>query len=279
MSTLSSMLKRVLNRGPAPLLGPPLNIGHRGASGEAPENTLLSFELAWQQGADGIELDVHLSSDGVPVVIHDAYLRRTTPGSGRVNEHPARLLKRLDAGSWFNRRYPLRARDRYRGVRIPLLAEALRWARTRQCQMLIEIKDQTAGAEAKVLEAIGTAGVSHLVHIISFDLPTLERVRQLSSTVHLGLDISRRSKAIPRAQAIGAEALLPHWMIASRRFIQRAHLNVLRVIPWTINNPYHMRRKILDGVDGIITNYPARLTAVLGRLEQTGAETESIRLS
>src|SRR5689334_18281508 len=103
MAVLPSILKRVFSRHPSRLVWPPLNIGHRGASGEAPENTLASFELAWQQGADGIELDIQLSSDGVPVVIHDPDLRRTTSGDGRVNESHARILKRLDAGSWFNR--------------------------------------------------------------------------------------------------------------------------------------------------------------------------------
>jgi glycerophosphoryl diester phosphodiesterase len=269
MVTLSSILKRVLHRRPAALVWPPLMIGHRGASGEAPENTLVSFELAWQQGADGIELDVHLSSDGVPVVIHDSFLRRTTSGSGRVNEHRVRMLKRLDAGSWFNRRYPFRARERYPGVRIPLLSEAFRWVRTRQCQVFVEIKDPAPGAEGRVLKEVERAGVWDLVRIISFDLPTLERVRQMNSTIRRGIDVSRRLQAIPRAQALEAEMLLPHWAIASRKFIRSAHLNTLRVIPWTINNPYHMRRKILDGVDGIITNYPARLTAVLERLDRT----------
>jgi len=272
MVTLSSILKRVLHRPPASLVWPPLKIGHRGASGEAPENTLAAFELAWEQGADGIEMDVHLSADRVPIVIHDANLRRTTSGNGRVNEHRARVLKRLDAGSWFNRRYPFRAREPYAGVRIPLLAEVFRWARNRQCLAFVEIKDPGAGAEGKVLEEIERAGVWDLVRVVSFDLPTLERVREVNSEVLLGLDVSRRLQAIPRAQALGAEALLPHWAIASRRFVQNAHLNSLRVIPWTINNPHHMRRKILDGVDGIITNYPTRLTEVLQRLNHSMAK-------
>jgi len=275
MVALSPILKRVLARRPLPLAWPPLKIGHRGAAGEAPENTLVSFELAWRQGADGIEFDVQLSSDGVPVVIHDVRLGRTTSGNGLVSEHRARVLRRLDAGSWFNRRFPARARERYVGVRIPTLAEVLHWARWRKCRAFIEIKDPVPGVESKVLKEIENAGAWHLARVISFDLRALARLRHLSSRACLGLDISRRRLAIRHAQRLAADAVLPHWTIASRRFIRSAHQASLQVIPWTINYPLHMRRKILDGVDGIITNYPARLTAVLdriGRARQEGRE-------
>src|SRR6267378_6141215 len=99
MPILKPILARAVERHrPAPLLWPPLNIGHRGAAGEAPENTFAAFDLALRQGADGIEFDVHLSADGVPVVIHDARLERTTSGSGRVGKHTLASLRRLDAG-------------------------------------------------------------------------------------------------------------------------------------------------------------------------------------
>jgi len=272
MVPLSPILKRVLDRRPAPLVWPPLKIGHRGASGEAPENTMASFELAWRQGVNGIEFDVQLSSDDVPMVIHDARLLRTTSGSGWVWEHRASVLRRLDAGSWFNRRYRLRARERYAGARIPLLAEVLEWAKARECRVFVEIKDYRPGAAAKVLEAIERAGVWRLVQVISFDLPALQQVRELDKHARLGLDFSGRLLPIRRALALGAEALLPHWAIATRRLIRRAHREGLQVIPWTVNYPIHMRRKILEGVDGLITNYPARLTAVLDRLKEPTVE-------
>ncbi|MBZ5565156.1 MAG: glycerophosphodiester phosphodiesterase [Acidobacteriia bacterium] len=253
-------------RAPASLDWPPLNIGHRGASGSAPENTLVSFDLALRQGADGIEFDVQLSSDGVPVVIHDARLDRTTSGSGRVSEHCASVLRRLDAGSWFNRRFPARARERYAGARIPLLAEALAWVGERCCRALVEIKDPTPGAEAKVLDEIAHAGVWPLVTILSFNLPTLRRLRQLDAQAPLGLDVSRRLLAIRHARSLAATAVLPHYAIASRRFIRHAHRASLHVIPWTIDQPLWMRRRIEDGVDGIITNFPARLAEIRARL-------------
>lgn len=266
VTPLSPALKRAVERHSTPLFRPPLKIGHRGAAGEAPENTLGSFDLALRQGADGIEFDVQLSSDHVPVIIHDARLARTTSGSGWVHEHRASVLRRLDAGSWFNRRHRLRARDRYAGARIPLLAELLTWIKARQCLAFIEIKDFRPGAAERILQEIEKAGVWHLARILSFDLPTLQQVRELNREARLGLDFSGRLLPIRRALTLEAEAIVPHWAIASKRLIRRAHREGLKVFPWTVNYPLHMKRKILDGVDGIITNYPARLTRVMNQI-------------
>ena len=208
------------------------------------------------------------------MVIHDTRLARTTSGSGWVWEHRASVLRRLDAGSWFNRRYRLRARERYAGARIPLLAEVLQWVKARQCLAFVEIKDHRPGVGAKVLQEIDRAGLWHLTRVVSFDLPSLQQVRELSEQARLGLDFSGRLLPIRRALTLGAEALLPHWAIASRGLIRRAHRAGLQVVSWTVNYPLHMRRKILDGVDGLITNYPARLTEVLERIEQARAESK-----
>jgi glycerophosphoryl diester phosphodiesterase len=252
------------------LVWPPLNIAHRGAGGEAPENTLAAFELALRQGAGGIELDVHLSSDGMPMVIHDPHLSRTTSGSGWVSEQRANALRRLDAGSWFNRRFPEKARQRYVGAKIPLLAEVLTWVRQHKMLAFVEIKggrNAYPGIEAKVLDEIERAGVRRLATIVSFDLAILRRVRQLDSRISLGLDVSRSLLAIGQVRSIAGKAVLPHWAIASRGFIRRAHKQSIGVFPWTVDQPVRMERRIADGVDGIITNYPARLAEVLRRVE------------
>ncbi|HEV2234750.1 MAG TPA: glycerophosphodiester phosphodiesterase family protein [Terriglobia bacterium] len=248
-----------------------LNIGHRGAAGEAPENTLAAFDLALRQGADGIEFDVHLSSDGVPVVLHDARLERTSSGTGPVSTMPLAVLRRLDAGSWFNRRYPARANQRYAGLKIPTLAEVLQWVARRNCLAFLEIKQSKSrypGIEEKVLEEIYRARVARLTTVISFNFPTLDRIRQLDLQIGLGFDFTRPLLAIRRARSIGADHLLPHWALATRRFIGRAHFAGHRVIVWDLNQRVLMRRKILDGVDGIITSYPARLAEVLARIRR-----------
>src|SRR5690242_19691865 len=94
-----------------------LVIAHRGASAVAPENTLVAFKLALALGADGVEMDVHLTADGQPVVIHDARVNRTTDGSGAVSKLTADQIRKLDAGSWFDRRVALRPRTRRRVAR------------------------------------------------------------------------------------------------------------------------------------------------------------------
>jgi len=252
------------------LVWPPLNIAHRGASGESPENTLAAFDLALRQGAKGIEFDVHLSSDGIPMVIHDPRLNRTTSGSGWVGGHRANALRKLDAGSWFNRRFPEKARRVYVGAKIPLLSEVLAWLRARKALAFIEIKRGKRaypGIEAKVVEEIEKQRVGRLVTIVSFDFASLRRVQQLNRPILLGLDVSRSLLAIRRVRSLAGNAVLPHWAIASRGFIRRAHQHSIPVFPWTVDQPARMERKIAEGVDGIITNYPARLAEVLRRHE------------
>jgi glycerophosphoryl diester phosphodiesterase len=104
--------------------------------------------------------------------------------------------------------------------------------------------------------------------VVSFDEPSLKVVRELHGEARLGLDFSGRLLPVRRALTLGAEALLPHWAIASRGLIRRAHQAGLQVFPWTVNYPSHMHRKILDGADGLITNYPARLTQILAQIER-----------
>jgi len=253
-----------------PFLRPPLIIGHRGAASDAPENTMAAFDLALCQGADGIEIDVHLSADGVPVVIHDPRLDRTTSGSGWVSEHPVKTLKRLDAGSWFNKRFPAKARAGYSGLRIPLLSEALAWVYKRRCLAFVELKqgaDAQPGVEARALEAIHHADAAPLTTVMSFNLVALRRLRELDPRISLGVSFNRPLRALRRAELLAAGSVLPHWAFASRRFIRRAHAAGLQVIVWTVNQPHAMNRKILDGVDGIITDYPARLAEIRTRMQ------------
>ena len=241
---------------------------------------MAAFELALRQGVDGIELDVHLSSDGVPMVIHDRRLSRTTSGIGWVWEHQANALRRLDAGSWFNRCFPEKARQRYMGAKIPVLSEVLAWVRQHKMLAFVEIKkggNVYKGIEARVLDEIDRAGVRRLATIISFDLATLRRVRKLDSRISLGLDVSRSLLAIQRVRSLAGKAVLPHWAIATRGFIRRAHKHSIPVFSWTVDQPARMEQRIADGVDGIITNYPARLAEVLRRVESFEGQEPEVR--
>jgi glycerophosphoryl diester phosphodiesterase len=248
----------------------PLVLAHRGASAEAPENTLAAFDLALRQGADGVEFDVRFSADGVPVVIHDARLDRTTSGSGRVDRHTAKELRRLDAGSWFNRLFPARARAHYSRAKVPLLAEVMAWVKARGCGAVIEVKREyvlAAGREEKLLEIIHRAAVSSQIAIISFHLPALRRLRELDAGIRIGIDFTRPLLALRRAASVRASIVLPHWAFTSRRFVARAHCAGLRVVPWGLETPAAMRRKLAEGIDGAITGHPACLRRLV---EQSG---------
>jgi glycerophosphoryl diester phosphodiesterase len=269
MAARSASPNRVRNPRAEALIWPPLNIGLRGAAGGAPENTLASFELALREGAEGVILDVQLSSDGVPVVISDSRLSRTTSGRGWVREKQASTLIQLDAGSWFNHRFPSRARRQYAREPVPLLFEVLHWIRDRKCMALVAIKHPSLDTEVKVLKEIDRAKVRHLTRVIACNLPGLRRLRLLDPKINLGLLIAGRPPAIRELKAMGAEVVLPHWKKASPSFIQRAHRAALLVIPWAVDSPRQMRRTILEGADGIITKFPAKLSATIARLGKT----------
>jgi glycerophosphoryl diester phosphodiesterase len=156
------------------------------------------------------------------------------------------------------------------GAKIPLLSEVLAWVRQHKILAFVEIKGGRSaypGIEAKVLDEIERAGIRRLATIVSFDLATLRRARELDPYLSLGLDVSRSLLALRRIRSLAGKVILPHWAIASRRFIRRAHEHALRVFTWTVDQPARMERMIADGVDGIITNYPSRLREVLSRQE------------
>lgn len=240
-----------------------LNIAHRGASAEAPPNTLAAFRRAMELGADGVELDVRLSADGVPVVIHDATVDRTTDGTGRVADLSLAALKELDAGSWFD---PV-----FAGERIPTLEEVFE-AIGATGLINVELKalpGEERGLEPAVVTLVRQHNLTDRVLFSSFNPFTLRRTRRLAPDIPLGFlyDASHLSRMARAAAALmprlRPEALHPNWHLVSRALVDRAHRRGRKVIAWTVNDPRHMRRLVGLGVDGIITDYPDRLGEVL----------------
>ncbi|MGH2523785.1 MAG: glycerophosphodiester phosphodiesterase, partial [Anaerolineales bacterium] len=153
----------------------PLILGHRGASAYAPENTLAAFRRSLELGAEGVELDVTLSADGVLVVIHDDTVDRTTDGAGRVNGLTLAQLKKLDAG------YPARFGDRFAGERIPTLEEVFAELDARAI-VNVELKEDTSPKRElaeKVVQVIHTRGVGGRALLSSFYYDNLQRAKQL----------------------------------------------------------------------------------------------------
>jgi glycerophosphoryl diester phosphodiesterase len=228
-------------------------VGHRGAMGHVPENTMLSFERALELGADWIELDVHLSRDGELAVIHDETLDRTTNGNGLVKDYSMAELRELDAGAWFGAEYA--------GQRVPSLNDVLVWARARDVVVDIEIKNAPiyySGIEAAVVRCLEQHAMSEQAIVISFDHASVKRVKELDERVATGVLYAGRpvDGGVGLAQAANADAVLPHWAYVTRQDVDAAHAAGIAVAPWVSSDPSVLQNLIQLGVDAIGTNHP-----------------------
>ncbi len=258
-------------------LARPLVFGHRGACGECPENTLVSFERALAQGADVLETDVHRTRDGEIVVFHDADVARTTDGSGDIAALTWPEVARLDAGARFT------AADgstpfRGQGVRVPRLADVL--ARFPGMRFNIELKRADPALVAGVLDLLRETGREALTLLAAEqdDAMRLLRaaVRERGSPVALGASVgdvlgfvraaieSGEPPAGPMALQIPAEFL--GRPLVTPELVSFAHAQGVQVHVWTINEPDEMRRLIALGVDGVMSDFPGRLRAVVAGL-------------
>ncbi|MCI0478169.1 MAG: glycerophosphodiester phosphodiesterase [Anaerolineales bacterium] len=238
----------------------PLVIAHRGASAYAPENTLAAFNLAFEMGADGIELDVSLTQDGVPVVLHDDTVDRTTNGRGAINQLTLAQVQQLDASNKM---------EKYRGEKSPTLEQVLRAVSARGI-VNIELKNLTLkydGVEAATLAAIENAGALARVMVSSFNPLALRRMYQLDPRIPRGLLYRpnlpiylRRAWLRPLAHPT---AMHPHYSMITRAFMTWARGKGYQVNTWTVDDPEETKRLIDLGVDGIITNKPDALRRIV----------------
>lgn len=230
-----------------------LNIAHRGASANFPENTLVAFVAAIDAGAQMVELDVQRSRDGKLVVIHDDTVDRTTGGSGRVDGMTLAELKQLDAGVRFG--------EIFRGERIPTLDEVFR-ATVHRCGLNVELKADHVEQDVCTLfrnyDAYGVSIAS------SFEWDALERVRRIDNRIRTALLAEeRRERLVEAALAIGAYAVNPRADMVDAEFCALAHGHGLKVYTWTVDAPELMGLLIDAGADGIMTNRPDLLSAVI----------------
>lgn len=229
-----------------------LIFGHRGAMAYAPMNTLPAFELAYEQGADGIELDVHRSSDGELVIVHDFTIDETTDGEGTVTEMSLAQLKEFDAGSWFS--------DNFKGVKIPTLDEVFE-AVGKKLIINVEIKSippQDDGVEALIAQAIAHHGLESRVLVSSFNPFALKRFRKIAPDIPIGFLYN--SDDIDSMMALMEdtphEAHHPYHTTIDEAYMQWARENGYSVNTWTVNEVDEARRLHDLGVNTIITNTP-----------------------
>ena len=239
----------------------PWIIGHRGASGHAPENTMAAFRRAIELGATFIETDLRLSHDARFVAIHDATLDRTTNGRGLVRDFTLAQLRQLDAGAWFA--------PEFVGERIPTLEEILAFAREADVVFYLEVKHDAAawGVHHGLATALRTAGEAARTVVISFDPRILENLRRLDATQLTGILFeSALEDPVEAALKVGARQLVPRADLITPQLIAAAREAGMQVVTWTVNEPEQMRSLATIGVNGIMTNYPDRLRDVLSQL-------------
>ncbi len=239
----------------------PLVFAHRGASFNAPANTLAAFRAAREMGADGVELDTSLTADDVPVVIHDMSVDETTDGTGRVRDLTLRELKRLDAGSYFD--------FSFRSERIPTLEEAFEAIGP---DMLVNVelkalKLRSFGLEDAVFSIIRKAGFARRVIVSSFNPFTLRRMHRIAPEMPLGFLHAPDVPAYLRLVMVGVphQARHPHQAMIDAKYMSWAHQRAYRVNTWTVDDPMRVAALRDLGVDGIITNRPDVMLAALGR--------------
>lgn len=220
-----------------------LCIGHRGARGHEPENTLRSVRRALELGAHGIEIDVRMA-DGEIVVIHDGTLDRTTDGSGAVSRKSLAQLRALDAGQ---------------GERIPTLSEVFETV-DRRAFVNVELKGRrTAGpVSALIAEFVEQRGWSYEDFVVSsFSRAELRAIAD--PRIPIALLLARPTRLYPlSARRVRASAVNPALRYVTRQFVEDAHRRGLRVFVYTVNEPADIARMREWGVDGVFTDYPER---------------------
>lgn len=238
----------------------PLVIAHRGDSAHRPENTLSSFASALEVGAEVVEFDVQLTRDGHVVVIHDALLDRTTDGRGSVRAKTLQEVRAVSAG------YPAIFGDRYRGERIPTLAEALGFLRDR-CKAMIEIKtdsvtdDEQGGVEALTIEEIRRAGMEKETVLISFNRRALLRCRATAPEIMRGHLFARAEpgEVLAGAREVGCELVMPEKGMLSDALRERAREAGLKVATWVVDDPDELAALARFELYGVGSNRPGIL--------------------
>lgn len=256
-------------------------IGHRGAAGVAPENTVVSIERAIRGGAQAIEIDVHVTADGRLVTIHDDTVDRTTDGTGPLESMTLEEIGRLDAGYHFTpdrgRSFPFRGT----GVRVPTLDEVVGAAAP--LPMIIEVKSRAAGealgdwlrgrraehddADRFIVAGFEREHVAPAAEVADWRCATRADLIPFVVLGKLGIG----APLPPHVDAIMVPIRKGPLRLVTRGFVRRAHERGAGVFVWTVNRPSVMRELFDIGVDGLISDAPARVRRIVAERRADGA--------
>lgn len=244
-----------------------LIIGHRGASAYAPENTHAAFKMAYAEAADGIEFDVRLARDGVPVVFHDATLERTALIPGAVEACTSAMLTQCPVGRWFNLRHPKHAEYYFADERIPTLEEVFEsyGSRFLYVEMKCEVASRRAALARAVVELTRARGLAERVVVKSFEHDSLAEVKRLAPEIRTAALFGRSwprpfvsaADIIAAAEGCGADQISLHRSLLRKRTVEEARGRGFQVLAWTVNTPFWLRRAYALGLRAIFTDCPA----------------------
>lgn len=227
---------------------------HRGASQLAPENTMEAFHLAYEMGADGIETDVQLTKDGVPVLIHDIRVDRTTNGHGFVKDFTYDELVKLDAGSWFSKTYA--------GTKILSLKQFLTWIKPTSLLLNLELKNNQIDyeqLETIVYDMLRQHRLLERTVISTFSTKSIETLQTYRGQVEIAYLTSKgRADLVNYAKQIEADAIHINYRLLKRALLHEATQHKLAIRVFTVNRRWHMLKCFQLGVAGLFTDIPAK---------------------
>lgn len=245
-------------------------ISHRGANRQAPQNTMPAFKKSLEIGVDGFETDVHLTSDGVPVICHNYTIDETSTGVGEIASMKLESLRRYDFGVKFH--------EKFSGTTLPTLEEFLTLCETADIEIMnIELKTPLNGDKSivsKTIEAVKAHGLFDKLLISSFSHELLIECKKIDPRCKTGYLYSPNMKFalkkmifgyVKFAKEIGADYLHPHYSMVTKHYVKKLHENGIGINPWTVNDPEIAIKLIKNGVDGIITDVPDVINALIAR--------------
>jgi glycerophosphoryl diester phosphodiesterase len=246
-----------------------LNVAHRGASGYAPEHTLTSYKMGEKMHGDYIEVDLQMTKDGELIAMHDETLDRTTNGTGQVKDYTLEEIKELDAGSWFNEKYPEKANPEYEGLKVPTLEEVFQTF-GKNANYYIETKSPEVypGMEEKLAEMVDEYKINKDTLLVqSFSSESLLKMNKVDPSIKLVQLLEYTSPAQisdAEIQAIKQYAIGigPNSDMIDKEYVQKTVQNGLEIHPYTVNEKEEMQKLIDWGVTGMFTNFPDLLNEV-----------------
>ncbi len=245
-------------------------ISHRGANRQAPQNTMPAFMKSLEIGVDGFENDVHLTKDGVPVICHNYTIDETSDGKGEISSMTLDELRSYDFGSYFH--------DNFKGTKIPTLEEFLVLCEAANIEIMnIELKTPKNGEKEivkKTIDAVKEHGLFDKLLISSFSPELLIECKAVDSDCKTGFLYSPNQKIafekmvfgyVEFAKEIKADYLHPHFSMVNKYYVNKLHNNGIKINAWTVDKPETALRMLKCGVDGIITDIPDMVNAIVER--------------